>query len=889
MSDARPAGRSEPDDIQRRLGSSLHGRYRVERELGAGGMATVYLAHDLKHDRDVAIKVLHPDLGAALGGERFLSEIRTTARLQHPHILPLLDSGEADGLLYYVMPVVTGETLRARLERERQLPIPEAVRIAREVAQALDYAHRQGVIHRDIKPENVLLHDGSALVADFGIALAVQSAGGQRMTQTGLSLGTPQYMSPEQAMGERTIDARTDQYALGAMTYEMLTGDPPFAGSSVQAIVAKVLSEKPTPIRTLRDTVPPHVEAAVLAALAKLPADRFASTDAYARALAGEGTSALTGAAPVAREARGGRGGVGRMVAVASLVGVIAAGAGWWAGHRAAPVVEQPELHVQLQTAQRTEQTFFTLGVLTLSPDGRLFAYAATDSAGHVGLWVLDFASGHTRRLLDELVAGVAISPNNKLMTFVNAAANQTEIVPVDGGNKRLLSAQSGVTAWVDDSTLVQVSDGIVRYRLGRGATPIVDTVLAPVPGVTRPRNVAPLDDHRVLFTRLPKVGAIPEVYVLDLRDGRERPLGITGGSARYVWGGVIVYLRDGTLFAQRVDSASLALRGAPEAIASSDAQGSIRSMSASRSGLLVLRHGEVASDRELVVVDRRGKATPVFPERRAYLGPRFSPDGGRVAFLEAERSTTGGDIYIANLASGQRVRVTSDGTNRAPEWTTDGRSLLMVRSDSVGGGSRVLRVSADGGGDTATLLRRQRTVYELQTSRDQAQLLWREDVPGNARDIFASELRPDAPVRGLRTTRYDDRGVALSPDGAWYAYVSNETGQSEVYLSRLSDNGPRWPVSRLGGVEPRWARTGELFFRRGDSVFVTRPQLGEVPTAPPAQGLFAGNYMLIGFAAFWDVSPDGQRFAMVRLPAAQRLEFELVANWLERFLRTHP
>ena len=193
-----------------RLAAALSDRYRVVRELGTGGMAKVYLAHDIKHDRDVAIKVLHPDLGAALGSERFLSEIKTTARLQHPHIVPLLDSGDADGLLYYVMPVVTGETLRARLELEKQLPIPEAVRIAREIASALDYAHRQGVIHRDIKPENVLLHDGQALVADFGIALAVQTAGGQRMTQTGLSLGTPQYMSPEQAMGERNIDARTD-------------------------------------------------------------------------------------------------------------------------------------------------------------------------------------------------------------------------------------------------------------------------------------------------------------------------------------------------------------------------------------------------------------------------------------------------------------------------------------------------------------------------------------------------------------------------------------------------------------------------------------------------------------------------------------------------------
>ncbi len=211
-----------------RLGFALADRYTIERELGAGGMATVYLAHDLKHDRDVAIKVLHPDLGAALGGERFLSEIKTTAKLQHPHILPLLDSGDADGLLYYVMPLVTGETLRARLQRERQLPIDDALLIAREVADALGAAHALGIIHRDIKPENILLQGGHALVADFGIALAVQSAGGQRMTQTGLSLGTPQYMSPEQAMGEKVIDLRSDIYALGAVTYEMLVGEAPF-------------------------------------------------------------------------------------------------------------------------------------------------------------------------------------------------------------------------------------------------------------------------------------------------------------------------------------------------------------------------------------------------------------------------------------------------------------------------------------------------------------------------------------------------------------------------------------------------------------------------------------------------------------------------------------
>jgi serine/threonine protein kinase len=231
-------------EITARLSTAIADRYRIERELGAGGMATVYLAHDVKHERKVALKVLRPELAAVIGAERFLAEIKVTANLQHPHILPLHDSGEADTFLYYVMPYVEGETLRDKIDREKQLGVEEAVEITRSVAAALDYAHRQNVIHRDIKPENILLHDGQALVADFGIALALSHAGGARLTETGLSIGTPHYMSPEQAMGDRELDARSDVYSLGAMLYEMLAGDPPYTGSTAQAIVAKVITEK---------------------------------------------------------------------------------------------------------------------------------------------------------------------------------------------------------------------------------------------------------------------------------------------------------------------------------------------------------------------------------------------------------------------------------------------------------------------------------------------------------------------------------------------------------------------------------------------------------------------------------------------------------------------
>jgi len=287
------------------LTTALQDRYRLDRELGQGGMATVYLAQDLKHDRKVAIKVLRPDLAAALGAERFLAEVKITAGLDHPHILTLIDSGtfaEHPGgpevRPYYVIPFVRGESLRARLTREKQLGVEEALTITRQIASALDYAHRQGVIHRDIKPENILLHEGEAILTDFGIALAVSEASGDRLTSTGLSLGTPSYMSPEQAAGERTIDARSDIYALGAVTYEMLAGEPPVTGASAQAIIAKLMTERPTSLRVLRDTVPAAVDMAVMRALAKAPVDRFATARELADALSG--TAAVT-LAPRAR------------------------------------------------------------------------------------------------------------------------------------------------------------------------------------------------------------------------------------------------------------------------------------------------------------------------------------------------------------------------------------------------------------------------------------------------------------------------------------------------------------------------------------------------------------------------------------------------------------
>ncbi len=272
-------------DSLERLRTSLAGRYGIERELGRGGMATVYLAEDLKHHRPVAIKVLDPDLAGLLGPERFVREIETAARLQHPHILPLLDSGADEGLFYYVMPYVGGESLRARLDAERQLPQDEAVRLTTEVARALDYAHRNGIVHRDIKPENILLADGQAEVADFGIARAIRASGGEKLTATGVTIGSPPYMSPEQTAGRADVDGRSDVYGLGCVLYEMLAGQPPFTGPA-ETLAHQHLNLAPRPIRELRPSVAPELEAALARSLAKTPADRFATGAEFAAALA---------------------------------------------------------------------------------------------------------------------------------------------------------------------------------------------------------------------------------------------------------------------------------------------------------------------------------------------------------------------------------------------------------------------------------------------------------------------------------------------------------------------------------------------------------------------------------------------------------------------------
>ena len=551
------------------LNAALAGRYTVDREIGAGGMATVYLARDIKHDRNVALKVLLPELGAILGVERFQAEIKVTANLQHPNLLPLFDSGEADGLLFYVMPYVEGESLRARLDREKQLPVDEAIRIASAVASALDYAHRHEVIHRDLKPENILLHDGQPLVADFGIALAVSKAGGARITQTGLSLGTPQYMSPEQATGDRVIDARADIYSLGAVTYEMLTGEPPHVGSTSQAIIARVLTEKPRSIRTSRPNVPEHVEAAVERALEKLPADRWATAKEFGEALVNE---RLTNAgAATARKGAKGKGAKPPMsvlaqvgIAIAAVVIVALATKGAESFVRRPPVGRDSRFVLTIPDSLPLGQPRVNGFRVALSPDGSKLAFV-TERAGVSSIAVRLLGDPVARRVAGtEGGVSPAFSPNGEWLAFVGLNDRKLRKVPVGGGAPVVLSDSAGAPTWGANGTILFAGAGGV-FTVSSEGGPVTRVIgRDSVSGTARFVQPTFLPGEKYA---LGVVGGIadPQLAVLRVADGAITPLGMSGFAPRYDGHGHILFGRaDGTLYSAPFSLRKRALTGAP-------------------------------------------------------------------------------------------------------------------------------------------------------------------------------------------------------------------------------------------------------------------------------------------------------------------------------------
>jgi len=891
-----------------RLYAALADRYRIERQLGQGGMATVYLAQDIKHDRQVAIKVLKPELAAVLGAERFVLEIKTTAQLQHPHILPLFESGTAgrrDGgteFLFYVMPYVEGETLRDKLNRDKQLGIDEAVRITREVADALDYAHRHGVIHRDIKPENILLHDGRPMVADFGIALAVSAAAGGRMTETGLSLGTPHYMSPEQATADRDITARSDVYSLASVLYEMLAGEPPHMGNSAQQIIMKIIADSARPITDLRRNVPANTAAAIAQALEKLPADRFDSAKAFADALANPAFTSATAAAAGLRSTLPRSGRPALLLGATTVIALALAAWGWFRPATGPLLTERQwvGLNPRSPTGMLPEAWLVSTSI---SPDGSAIVWADS-GAQYQPLMIKERSSPAGQPIPGAIGDHPFFSPDGQWIGFLNQRGLHK--IGRGGGAPVLLSDSTAggaqnvfaMPVWLDDGSIVFPArdnarlfvvnaDGFGEHvvldhgRMGMGAGAIIR--LAPLP-----------DAQGVLITLCRSAPCVDgQIWLLDMvRDSLV--LLIDGASSAWhlSTGHVLFGRSDGTLFAQRLDLRRLELTGAPVAVLGPvQTVYGVPAVVLANGSVLYAEGGTDAildANGQFVAVNRDGGVTALTDTVHlvgvGYTGLRVSTDGRRLA--EAQATDGGPQILIRQLPDGPVSRLTFGAGAGRPVWAPGGQDVLYVGARA--GANVGLRRRADGTAAESVLVKDPRGVWEVTISPDGNWLVYRTDnaAPG-AGDILIRGLTGDTVVRSLVASPAAESSPEISPDGRWLAYTSDESGRAEVYVRpfpNVSDG--RWLVSQAGGSEPLWSFDGrELFYRSADQNLVAvQVETGPAFQAGRSQRLFSVvDYLSDPAHTSYAVARDGRTFYFLRnssgTSAGQRLV--LIRNWL--------
>ena len=857
-------------------------------------MATVYLAEDLKHKRQVAIKVLKPELAAVLGAERFVQEITTTAALQHPHILPLFDSGEAAGFLYYVMPFIDGETLRAKLDRETQLGIEESVRIASDVASALHYAHEHGVVHRDIKPENILLHDGRPIVADFGIALAVSAAAGGRMTETGLSLGTPHYMSPEQATAEKEISARSDVYSLGSVLYEMLTGEPPHMGNSAQQIIMKIITEDAAPVTKLRKAVPVNVAAAVGKSLEKLPADRFVSARAFADALTNPGFTTAQGAASGGMVAAGGSRRTVLGLAAALAVMTLVTG---WAVTRPAPppVVTAATLSVELRTP---------LGVplnevgnpISIAPDGSFLVFVGPDpdSANQTALW---------RRNLDQLNAVAIPGTRGAYSPAVSYDANSVSFVRRNegGGSSGWEASFDGglpkrrrlVFAW--QLTEDQVLLGGSRPTIQEGTVDEFPDSLRDRAGL-RMRSIASASpDRRVVAFQ--HVGQRVDSIWIARPEGEDRTSLGEGSSPVFLRNHLLAFLtRDGTLQVGRLNPDRTGFIAPPDPLVPSVAtSGSGRGVfTVSSDGSLVYAPGASAGRTRPVWVSASGQVVPVpMAEWQVHGGMALSPDATRVALVIGDLSR-GGEIWVKNLRSGTTSPLVTNVVAGRPAWTRDGTTLayLVEARRPTPASNGEYRVESRGVDRSAPAQVRGApyaglNLGELAITPDDEFIAVRRAVRprGLDRDIAYRAFDADSLIP-FAAEDAQERSPRFSPDGRWLLYASDRTGRDEIYVEAFPSGGRRVQVSLEGGREPIWSRDGSQIFYRALDGWMTAVRLRRgneiVPVARErlfdASGFLANQYLTM-----YDVAPDG-RFLMLELDARlERTELVIIRNWVQQ------
>ncbi|HSE68085.1 MAG TPA: protein kinase [Gemmatimonadales bacterium] len=680
--------------IDNKLSAALSDRYRIERELGQGGMATVFVAHDLKHDRQVAIKVLRPELAAMIGSDRFLQEIRVTARLRHPHILPLYDSGAVGGVLYYVSPLVEGGSLKARLEREGKIPAAEAIRLAREVADALEFAHQHGVIHRDIKPDNILLEAGHAVIADFGIARAVSAAGSDRMTQAGVRVGTPTYMSPEQASGEVEVDGRADIYSLGVVLYEMLSGKPPFTGQTLQALMAAVLAREATPLPASPD-VPPELSKAVSKAMGKNPSDRFASARDFSEALRVHEAPPAPGETSARRT---------RTLAFAGL-GALAI-VFWLATHRTQPPPRAAATRLAQLTSDEAVEEW-----PSWSPDGAKLVFSRT-VGGYRNLFLRTYPGGEETQLTKGQKDDIqpAWSPDGKTIALVRSNSASGKLEPSDvlgwyeggdvwkvdvaSGQEALLVAGAFNPRWSPDGSHLAVDEGVggahriwVTDANGRNSRQVTSDSSEVV--VHMSPDWSP-DGKRLVFRRIQQQKS--DIVAVDLATGKTR--WVTHDDVLDVnptWSptGRFVYfssLRGGGLNLWRVAvSPSGDPQSPPEQLttgAGDDLEPSI-APDGKRVAFSIFR---IEADLWCLPLDPQtgrttGQPEPVIATTRVESRGAWSSDGRTIAF----NSDRNGEMNLWLHSEGETDRQLTNGPggDYQPNWSPDGKVIAFFSSRS--------------------------------------------------------------------------------------------------------------------------------------------------------------------------------------------------------------
>ncbi|HQR18976.1 MAG TPA: hypothetical protein PK948_11415, partial [Gemmatimonadales bacterium] len=701
-----------------------------------------------------------------------------------------------------------------------------------------------------------------------------------------MSLGTPHYMSPEQAMGEREITARSDVYALGAMTYEMLVGDPPFIGGTAQAVVAKVLTEKPTPPSQFRDTVPEAIDEAVLTALSKLPADRFATAAEFAAALSGQAGS-MTGRTSLSARARPARAVANRPLLIALGAMAVLAALGWWrAGRSTTPEV----LRFQLLPTPGTRLAFPSAGIATylaLSADGRQAAYVA--SGGGSG-WMIFV------RRLDQLTAkplpGTEMaefpefSPDGQWIAF-GAPDGTLKKIQVDGTNLTTLcpvgtGGVSGLT-WTSDKEVVFTRENLTARGMWRvpsdGGEPVQFSKFDSASGERLQLAPRSADNGRLVFYSSTRASTLDlKIGVVTAADGKTKVFsGLRGARVLGLAAGFLIYVRaDGALMAAPFDLGSLEAGPPLQILDSIAARYWLSPAALSASGALLYQRGGLAS--QLVSVGQHGVARLLLDSARVYMHPRLSPDGRRVAF--ESQSGSSNEVWIADLAGQTAQRMTREGFSDRPEWTPDGSRVMYVAAPKPA--NSLWWQAADGSGTAELVYQGTDAIREGVFTPDGKTILFRMDTPDSNRDIYALPLAGDRKPVPLLTSIDDDKQPRVSPDGKWLAFVSNQSGREEVYVRPLAGGGARVAISTSGGGEPLWAPDGSrLYYRAGAWLLAARVVLAPAFAVTGRDTLFEGPYTTDPFHPNYDVTPDGRSFVMIR-PVEQDRQLIMVVNWVE-------